>query len=73
MIDSRDKRASALREGLLPYPDGATLNAGDRQQVLWQYRSIAAAGVVSTDDHGLFVGVIQGGGGLIMDTSMGVQ
>jgi len=42
-LDSRDKRASALREGLLPVPDGAAFNQGDRQQVLWQYRGIAAA------------------------------
>lgn len=43
-IDTRDKRASALREGLLPLPDGLALNQGDRQQVLWQYRGIRAAG-----------------------------
>jgi len=41
-IDTRNKRASALREGLLPLPDGAAFDGGDRQQILWQYRGIGA-------------------------------
>ena len=36
-IDTRDKRASALRMGWLPLPDGS-INAGDRKEMLWQYR-----------------------------------
>lgn len=41
MIDTRDKRASALHLPL-PTPDGLTLNQGDRQQAAWHYRGISA-------------------------------
>ena len=48
-LDSRDKRASALGVAVatfalvLPNPDGATLDQGDRQQVSFCYRGILAA------------------------------
>lgn len=47
-LDSRDKRSSAINisspwRGMLPTPDGAALNQGDRQQVALMYRGIAAA------------------------------
>ena len=47
-MDTQDKRASAVHvtlpwRGLLPLPDGA-LNQGDRQQVAFMYRGIAADG-----------------------------
>lgn len=48
-LDSRDKRASALGVAVatfalvLPNPDGAALNQGDRQQVAFCYRGIAAS------------------------------
>ena len=71
-IDSRDKRASALREGLLPLPDSAALNQGDRQQVLWQYRGIdAAAPAVAGVSHSFIGEVQQLNTTGIMNTSMG--
>ena len=61
-IDTRDKRASAVREGLLPFPDGAALNQGDRQEVLWQYRGILAARPITGGaGNDLRVGVVRGG------------
>ena len=73
-VDTPDKRASALREGLLPLPDGAALNQGDRQQVLWQYRGINASPAVgSSSGNGQFIGVTQQMGIVsILDASMGV-
>lgn len=45
MIDSRDKRASAIGDfsflEVLPLADGA-IDQGDRQQTAWTYRGIAA-------------------------------
>ena len=69
-IDTADKRASALREGLLPLPDGLALDQGDRQQVLWQYRGIAASGPQFTGgdiSNKMIVGVtnLGSGGGTI--------
>ena len=48
-LDSQNKRASALGVAVatfalvLPNPDGAALNQGDRQQVAFAYRGIAAS------------------------------
>ena len=47
-MDTQDKRASAVLvalpwRGLLPLPDGAALNQGDRQQTGLMYRGIAAS------------------------------
>lgn len=57
-IDTREKRASALREGILPAPDSLPLDAGDRQQVLWAYRGIAAQppAFPGTGNNGMLVG-----------------
>lgn len=49
-VDTRDKRASALKvampwRSMLPLPDGAALNQGDRQHVAFLYRGIAASAV----------------------------
>lgn len=46
-IDTADKRASAVHvglpwRGLLPLPDAAAENQGDRQQVMGLYRGILA-------------------------------
>ena len=73
-IDTQDKRASALREGLLPLPDGLPLNPGDRQQVLWQYRGIAAnPSVVGSGVGYQTVGVIhQNGIDMMFDSSTGL-
>ena len=54
-LDTRDKRASAIHvgmpwRGLLPLPDGAALDQGDRQQVAFMYRGILAGAPVATDD-----------------------
>jgi hypothetical protein len=45
-IDTRDKRASAIRMPL-PTPDG-DINSGDRQQATWNYRGIAVQVVVES-------------------------
>lgn len=61
-IDTQDRRASALREGLLPLPDGLPFDQGDRQQILWQYRGILASGPVKGGDDSDFirVGIVRG-------------
>ena len=48
-IDTADKRSSAVNvaspwRGLLPLPDGAALDQGDRQHVGLHYRGIEAGG-----------------------------
>jgi len=50
-IDTRDKRASAVHvalpwRGLLPLPDAAAENQGDRQQTALFYRGILASAPV---------------------------
>lgn len=75
-VDTRDKRASALREGLLPLPDGLAFNQGDRQQILWQYRGINANPPTPSAGSGSkqFLGEIQSLGlGAILDANMGVN
>jgi len=62
-INTRDRRASALREGLLPLPDGLALDQADRQQVLWQYRGISAAPPTPSGggvDNQVRVGIVRG-------------
>lgn len=54
-VDTRDKRASAIgiigpSRLVLPNPDGAALNAGDRQHVAFSYRGTAAGAPVITFD-----------------------
>lgn len=52
-MDTRDKRASVLGLAfatlavVLPNPDGAALSQGDRQQVAFCYRGIAASAAAS--------------------------
>lgn len=67
MIDSQDKRASALRMGWLPQPDGS-LNTGDRYQLLWQYRlDTTPSGVTAFDiqDALLQIGITRAGTGIL--------
>lgn len=76
MLDSRDKRASAIGCGLLwrvmlPDADG-TIGAGDRQQVAALYRSILAAAAeppgseaVTQTPHGRLIEVARPVGRLI--------
>lgn len=73
-VDTRDKRAAALREGLLPLPDGLPLDAGDRQQVLWQYRLASEPpATILTGTGKQFIGEIQQLGlSDILDASMGI-
>ena len=74
-IDTRNKRASALREGLLPLPDGLAFDEGDRQEILWQYRGIIAGPPIVTTggNNHQFIGELQQfGESMIIDASTGV-
>lgn len=57
-MDTADKRASALLEGILPIPDALPLDLGDREQVLWQYRIDLQSPtfVGGPNDNGVFIG-----------------
>ena len=53
MIETRDKRSSALHVGspwraMWPLADGAALNVGDRQHTAFMYRGIASTIVAET-------------------------
>ena len=50
-IDTRNKRFSMMRDGVLPLADG-TIGAADRMQFLWQYHGFAYT-VIPPDVAGL--------------------